>query len=204
MRTYSTSPASPADPIAANGGARVHAVSALDAAPGATIRFARGGDLVPIYRGEVLESLEGWDWIEPGPGSTFTLRVFQAPLSTARPTSAAAAGATSGGASSSSSGEPLHAGATNPVAVAAGAVVQLLDANTHRTTLTVQNDGINPLWWSTDPGLDATGAKAEGILAAAGAAGDGSGGFLALPGWLGPLYVSAKAGAASSVRVKAY
>lgn len=191
------------DPIVCNAGARIHALSIIDATPGATFRLSRNGDFVPVYRGEVLESAEGWDWLESGAAGTFIARVFDGPLAKGRPTASATSGQSGGGVGGAAP-EVLHGAAANPIDIAAGTVVQVLDANPHRTTLTLQNGGITKLYWSLDAGLTAAGAGAEGALAAASGTDTGDGGFLSLPGWLGPVYVAASADGAARVRVGAY
>lgn len=194
MRIYKAG----SDPIVANG-PRVHAVAVIEAAPGARVKLGRGSDFGPIYCGEVLESVEGWDYLELDAAFDVTLRVFQAPLSRGRQLNAG-----NGDSSRGVTSEPLHAAATNPVAVAAGAApTQILDAN-QRTTLTVYNDGTVAVYLSAEAGLLNTGAGAEFVLKPAAAAGDGSGGFLSLPGWCGPIYAIGAAGLASSLRVMAY
>lgn len=197
MRLFSSA----SDPIAANGGPRIHALSVVSAKQGALVRIARNGSFEPIYPGEIIESAEGFDWLEAAPNSEpFVLRVFQAPLSVARPTSSS----TLEGGGIAQIAEVLHAAATNPIDIAAGTVVQVLDDNAARKTLTLQNGSLAKLYWSLNPGLLASGANANGVLAAASATDAGDGGFLSLPGWLGPVYVAASADGGSRVRVAAY
>src|SRR3954454_22579586 len=111
------------DTIVCNAGARIHALSIIDATPGATFRVSRNGDFVPVYRGEVLESAEGWDWLQAGASGKFIAPIFDGPLAKGRPTASASAGQSGGGVGGAAA-EVLHAAATNPIDVAVSTVVQ--------------------------------------------------------------------------------